>query len=340
MRVKYLATFALLISLFACSSVAQSSKIGEADNLDTKMEVNDTLSICTFNIQFLGHFKNRKDTLLGRLLQDYDIVVIQEMVAPPVDGVYPDGTRYALDQESANFHSVMSDNGFNYWLSKEDTGPTNNHINSSGSEWWIVYYKGRVQPDTTGVEPFGFLSDTLVGNSKFKRVPYSFAFKNSDDSSSFNLISVHLNPGGSTKDRSIRNTEFIGIKNWIEEERSKNCDFIILGDCNLEDKTELLRIEQTIFESEFRSLNEDCLSTNTKMYEDSGKGKPYDHIFVNTCLTEEIVENSFHRVDLRKFLQSEGLYNDFFPYEHNYFRTRLSDHVPVEFKIILGKDLD
>ena len=49
----------------------------------------DTISICSFNIQFLGHFKARDNNTLSEVLKPYDIVVIQEMVAPPVSGTFP-----------------------------------------------------------------------------------------------------------------------------------------------------------------------------------------------------------------------------------------------------------
>ncbi len=43
----------------------------------------DSLSICSFNIQFLGNSRDRDDVALASILQDYDIVVIQELVATP-----------------------------------------------------------------------------------------------------------------------------------------------------------------------------------------------------------------------------------------------------------------
>jgi endonuclease/exonuclease/phosphatase family metal-dependent hydrolase len=324
----------------ACSSAAQVTSTIEPESVPEKEVLYDTIRICSFNIQFLGHFKDRNDTLLGQLLMDYDIVVVQEMVAPPVSGIYLDGSRYDADKESERFHAVMLKNGFNSWISEEDTGPRRNHTNSSASELWIAYYKQRLVPDTLDNEPHGFLSDTLVGNSVFKRVPYSFAFQSIDGASSFNLISVHLNPGGSSKESFIRSKEFSGISHWIEKEKTSNCDFIILGDCNIEDKDELNSIQETVFNNDFISLNDVCYSTNTKMYEDSLKGKPYDHVFVNSCLEEDLVENTFQVIDLEAHLKDLGLGDVFFPYEHNYFRTRLSDHVPVEFKLVLGKDKD
>jgi len=55
----------------------------------------DTITICSFNIQFLGSFKKRDNTALADILKGYDIVVVQELVAPPVDGTYPNGDAYS-----------------------------------------------------------------------------------------------------------------------------------------------------------------------------------------------------------------------------------------------------
>lgn len=49
----------------------------------------DTLSICSFNIQFLGNFKNKDNVTLSKILKPFDIVVIQELVAPPFPGKFP-----------------------------------------------------------------------------------------------------------------------------------------------------------------------------------------------------------------------------------------------------------
>ena len=109
-----------------------------------------TINICSFNIQWLGHFKKRDNHALADMLKNYDIVVVQEMVSPPVDGTFPDNTSYMLpeskcytaDVESMAFVGLMVDNGFEFKLSDEDTGPGDEiHNNSSATEWFITFYK-------------------------------------------------------------------------------------------------------------------------------------------------------------------------------------------------------
>src|ERR1044071_9304719 len=97
----------------------------------------DTIRVCSFNIQFLGSSKKRDNAALATILKDYDIVVVQELIAPPFDGLFPDGTKYKPDREAAAFFQEMTKVGFTYAMSGEDTGSgPKNHINSSATEWW------------------------------------------------------------------------------------------------------------------------------------------------------------------------------------------------------------
>ncbi len=103
---------------------------------------NDTISICSFNIQFLGNFNKRDDPALGAILAGFDIVVVQELVSPPYEGEFPNGDEFKPDAQSAEFFDVMTALGFEYELSVEDTGTGDTiHKNGSSTEWWVVFYK-------------------------------------------------------------------------------------------------------------------------------------------------------------------------------------------------------
>jgi outer membrane protein OmpA-like peptidoglycan-associated protein len=298
----------------------------------------DTIKICSFNIQFLGHFKARENQTLSEILKPYDVVVVQEMVAPPVSGVYPSNKQsYKADIESKAFVDAMENQGFSYWMSTEDTGPTKNHVNSTASEWWITFYrKNVIVPDSSRF--YGFLDNTLAGSSKFERVPFCMPFKSLDDRSTFSLISLHLKPGNGPAARERRSNEIKVLFDWIESQPELNKDFIVLGDCNIYKKEEFEKYESKgVF-----SLNKKCYSTNTKHYEDSEKGKPYDHVFYNTFSENEIIKSSFVVVDIMKIIRQLNTYEIFpyEPYEHDLFRTHFSDHAPVSFYYVLGKDND
>ena len=298
----------------------------------------DTIEICSFNIQFLGHFKSRDNYTLAKILTPYDIVVVQEMVAPPVNGIFPsDSTKFKADVESAAFVAEMEKQGYSYWLSSEDTGPTKNHTNSSASEWWITFYRSEIViPDSTRY--YGFLDTTLIASSLYERVPFCMPFKSVNGGSTFSLVSLHLKPGNSVANRMRRADELNSLFGWMKEQKEANEDFLLLGDCNIYKKEEFIE-----FESEFiYSLNRNCVSTNTKLYEDPKKGKPYDHVFYNDNTKQELITDSFKVVDLMKIVKNisvEGLIPYEF-YEHNLFRTRFSDHLPVSFSYIIGIDKD
>jgi hypothetical protein len=298
----------------------------------------DTLSICSFNIQFLGHFKDRQNEILAAVLSKHDIVVVQEMVVPPVDGHYPDGTAYKKDAESAAFVKAMKDQGFSYWISNDNTGPSKNHTATTGNEWWIVFYNAKtVQPDSSRC--YGFVSVPLAANSTFERVPYAFPFRSVVGKSNFTLVSVHLKPGDSPEEEKIRNGELKALFFWTGTQLESNHDFYVLGDCNIYEKEEF----ESFSTVGIYSLNEACLSTNTKMYESESKGEPYDHVFYRSMYsTEDMLKGSFHVVDLmeeiKKIPASQNLRLE--PYVHDDFRVYFSDHVPVFFQLITGRDTD
>jgi len=111
---KYLSHIFFLILLTYISIKCVQSK----EKLETSSQVTvasqDTLTICSFNIQFFGHFKKLDDQALVSILKDYDIIVVQEVVAPPVNGNYPNGDPYKPDVESKEFFDALSTHGFQY----------------------------------------------------------------------------------------------------------------------------------------------------------------------------------------------------------------------------------
>lgn len=171
------------------------------------------LTICSFNVQFLGHFKKKDDEALAAILKDYDIVVIQELVAPPIAGVYPDNETYTADADSTEFFDAMEDLNFSYKLSDEDTGTNDEiHKNSSATEWWVTFYKPEAVTCVNDI-PSGFLADDRSNHDDYERVPYAFAFRTPDDMLDFVLISVHLQPGDSGSDKARRKHELGAIAN-------------------------------------------------------------------------------------------------------------------------------
>ena len=87
-KISLLILLLITFGLSACVNGGESQKEGEAQK-----DV-EPLKVCSFNIQFLGSSKSRDDAALSIILKDYDIVVIQELVAPPYPGTFPDNTPF------------------------------------------------------------------------------------------------------------------------------------------------------------------------------------------------------------------------------------------------------
>ena len=305
----------IFVFCFGCASTGEETKA-------------DSLSICSFNIQFLGNGKQRDNHALADIIKNFDIVVVQELVAPPYPMNYPDGTPVKPDKEAKLFFEEMKANGFQYKLSEEDTGTGDKiHKNNSSTEWWVVFYKPKkVFPDSS--LPSGFLASDRSNNESYERVPYAFGFK-TKAGTDFVLISVHLKPGKGKKEEARRKEELTAIKSWIDKNDDKEKDFIILGDCNIENSVELMEITP----QGYVSLNIECVPTNTNI---NGK-KPYDHIFYNTSYTKEVDKNAGMTVvnlieRCKPYWKNDKPYPGN-PYNHNEFRKYYSDHHPVVFNI-------
>jgi endonuclease/exonuclease/phosphatase family metal-dependent hydrolase len=289
----------------------------------------EPISVCSFNIQFLGNSRSRDDQALADVVAPYDIVVVQELVSPPYPGSFPDGTPMKPDPEAAEFFDAMRGHGFQFVISEEDTGSGDNiHRNGSSTEWWVSFYK----PNRVAVAsdlPHGFLAADHSNHDRFERVPYAFGFRTLDAKLDFVLISVHLKPGDGPANRARRAEELYAIAAWIDANDQTEHDFIILGDMNIENKKELAATTP----SGFVSLNNECRATNTNVR----SPKPYDHVMVNTTWTTEIDQTYDMQVvnllvELQDDWHSSGPYPGA-PYNHNAFRAAYSDHHPVVFRL-------
>ena len=296
----------------------------------------ETITVCSFNIQFLGSFRQRDNAALASILRGYDVVVIQELVAPPYEGTFPDSTAFRPDPEAAAFFDEMDALGFAWVLSEEDTGRgADNHYNSTATEWWVAFY----DPDSVSVAgdlPGGFLAEDRTQNPDFDRVPYAFPFRSVDGDLDFVLISVHLAPGRGESERRLH--ELDSINDWISAQSGTERDYIILGDMNIEDEEEL----QQVVPGLFHSLNEECVPTNTNV----NGPRPYDHVMYVPEYTTEIDEGyGFEVVNLisamRPFWNEDGVYPGEGEYRHDAFRYRYSDHHPVDLRLrLVGEDDD
>lgn len=236
----------------------------------------------------------------------------------------------------------MENRGFTYVLSEEDTGTGDDiHKASSATEWWVAFYKDQkvsVAEDLINDGLGGFLAGDRSNNDNFERVPYSFPFRTKNGGTDFVLISVHFQPNSGPSYRARRKQELEAIYNWIDAHDAEEKDFLIVGDMNLYS----CEILDTIVLGAFKTLNSDCLNTNTNV----NGPEPYDHVLYRPNFTTEIdLDYGFKVIDLVAAMKVPW-YEDFTheypgdPYDHNPFRARYSDHHPVAFKIISSSDDD
>ncbi len=288
------------------------------------------LTVCSFNIQFLGNSNDRDDPALAQSVKDCDIVAVQELVSPPYPATFPDGEAVKPDLQSAEFFDAMVQLGFEYWLSEEDTGTGDTiHRNGSSTEWWVTFYKDEKVAKADDL-PHGLLAEDRSNHDDYERVPYAFSFRTPESNLDFVLISVHLKPDTGPANRERRKHELSAIADWIDAHDDTEKDFIILGDMNLYNTTEIADVTP----DGFFSLNDEARPTNTNI---SGP-EPYDHVMYNVTHTTEIdTDFDMEIIDLIEEMKSfwdedAGEYPGD-PYEHNRFRRYYSDHHPVVFKL-------
>ncbi|GGH05156.1 hypothetical protein GCM10007420_22020 [Glycocaulis albus] len=295
------------------------------------------LSAVSFNIQFLGLYARRDHEALAEFLAPHDLVFVQELVAPPYEGVYPDGAPFRPSERAQAFFDAMAGHGFSYVLSPEDTGRgTRLQLNSSATEWFVAFYRAdRIEPAQDLFT--GYISAPRAAHRQFDRVPFAFGFR--ADSEDLVFISVHLRPGTGPVNRSRRAGEFTAIFEWIDAQDGPERDYVILGDMNIESCAELAAVLRLA--EGYISLNDDCRATNTNV----NGPRPYDHVMFREAYTREEIPGELDVIDLvtvmRPFWnQADGAYPGD-PYIHNRFRQYYSDHHPIRFGILVdGVDDD
>ncbi|MDO4557985.1 MAG: hypothetical protein Q4C47_03370 [Planctomycetia bacterium] len=285
------------------------------------------LNVCSFNIQFLGNSKKRENASLAEMLSGFDLVLVQEMVAPPREGTYPDGTTYPAGPASADFTQEMTRRGFAYIHSEEDTGGGPKiHSASSSTEWWIAFYRPDILEPATDL-PGGFLDVQRAAHPVFQRVPYAFPFRTRDGNFDFVLISVHLYPEAGPKNRARRAAELDAIARTIEVTETSERQFLIVGDMNIQNIGEIF---QTIPRG-YMSLNAACVPTNTM------GTAPFDHVvFIPENNPEVDCETGCVVISLIEEMRRTWSHTDIAfpgdPYDHDVFRQYYSDHNPIAWR--------
>ncbi len=292
------------------------------------------LNVCSFNIKFLGSSKSKDNVRLTQLMMPYDLVIVQELVAPPYDGAYLDGVRYEGDEESAPFFDLMRNGGFSYYLSNENTGKTVNRVSSTSAEWFVVFYRPTVlRVDSSRCD---FVSTPLVANPVFDRVPFRFQFATTDGTLDFSIINVHL---ASDEDAiAQRKEELHTLATYAQTSWTEEKDFLIVGDFNIQDNEEYANA----LPSQWKSLNDECVTTNVAASRNAANKKPFDHVVYHTT-------NTTRDLDVVFDIQVVDIFALFYPEWAQLNPTKAassswvssfgsvySDHHPVAFRLVYG----
>ncbi|WP_295890943.1 hypothetical protein [uncultured Vibrio sp.] len=326
----------LLAILFACSSSYENTK---ETSFYQKGLPDSQISIVTFNNKFIGHYKKKENESIAYVLSKYDLIFIQELVAPPYDGIYPDGTSFTSDPESKDFFDAMISSGFSYVLSDEDTGASDTiHSITTTTEWFVAFYKPEVvQPKSDLL--LGFIETNRSNNKYFDRVPYAFSFKATATGSDFVVISTHLAAGNRSADVLRRAEELERIYGWVESKQDFDKNFIILGDMNFKNCSEI----STAVPKEYTAMNKgsSCKATNL-----SKVSKPYDNVlFLKTNSKDVKYSEGITVIDLITTMEDYWPTESVEPYpgipfDGNKFSQYYSDHNPVAFTIRTYGDTD
>lgn len=302
----------LLILLFIVTTTLFSNSL-----VNNEQEV---IKASSFNIKWLGYSKKRDNVGIAKMLSEHDrdLVIIQELVAPPIPMQMPNKLIKA-DKEVLAFFEAMEDEGYSYILSEEDTGTGNKiHSNSAATEWFVAFYK----EDKLSPIKQGYIASDRSNHDDYERVPYYFTFK-TNTGMDFVIISTHLKPGKGKKDRKRRYHELNSIFSWITDvsTASTERDFIVLGDMNVYDCE---RLDSYLVEGFIRA-NTECLNSNLKMTE------PYDQVlYVNeyTKINGYQVLNLYDTFEIPKETKNKEVI------------AKYSDHHPVFFNIVSEVDDD
>ncbi len=327
-RWRAFASVAIALLLTACAARPLPTPTPEPTPPPLSDAPDHRLDVVSFNIKFLGHYRNRDNEGLARLLNRYELVVVQELVAPPEDVETPDHRQVRGDAEAAAFFNAMAARGFRWVLSPEPSGSSLSGATSA--EWFVAFYRpNRVLPANDLAN--GFIASPQVGNQTFERVPYAFGFRAGE--ADFVLLSVHLAAAANAAGAQRRARQVSAIWRWVDNQPGPERDYIVLGDTNIQNQAELTRLTPADVTAlgPFQMTN--VLAT-----------RPYDQVMFRTAAGGEI-EPQITVINLIDRMRpgwdsANGRYPGDPPLNRQRFEQIYSDHNPISFVIDTARSDD
>jgi len=295
----------------------------------------ESLTVCSFNINQLGASEEKDVRALAHVLANYDIVLIQGIVAPPYDGTYPDGEPLQPNAVVGEFFDEMTARwGYKYMLSDEDTGRRLlNHSNEPWTEWYAVFYDPAKLEPADGL-PRTFLAEDVAANPTFDRVPYAFPLQHRDTGFDFIMIATHLREGSAAEDRARRAAELAAIGQWIDDLPVDETEFLIVGGLGFADCSEVLGCVPDGCQFLNPTYTGHCVATDATLV----PSRPYDGVLFTQRVEVDYVFG-LRVVDLVGGLAA--VWNPFSEtiedaYRDLGFARVLSDHNPIVFRFQLA----
>ncbi len=298
-----------LIALLLLNSSANGAPI-----LKRFYNSSNSMTVCSWNISFLGHWKTKNVAEVSNLIQECDVVFIQELVAP-----FEERSRGILtidsDPEALSFFESMKEVGFDaHHLAQQDTGSIDFSA-SSASEWPVVFFKSSEFKLESGY----YLNPETVDNPRYRRVPYLFELIYKTGMK-YRFVSLHL----SVDSKTARDQEMEALCDDLSYE-DQTLMTIVLGDFNHASTTEFQQAQKNLskLKAPCRHLGFVTSLVDEKVFTNVANDKPFDNVLLPLVYSPADLKRGLLTKPLQLIRDSLELA------KRNEFTAMYSDHKPI-----------
>ncbi len=290
------------------------------------------LKIASFTIDELGIYTNRQNAALACLLAPFDLVVVQDLAAPPYPGSFINDEPYRPEIAATAFFDAMKAQGFSPIVAPEDTGPGDRlQLNSSLTAWPAFFLKDN-RLMLSQDKPSGYIEPDRSANGTYSRVPFALFLTARDGTYDFLMLSLDLSDAGSAQRRRY---ELSAISTFLQQHDHGERDVFLAGTFDFSSCAEM----QGSLPPDFDWLSAVCQASDV-----SGK-HPRDGIAMREGGSAEIAQQ-LTVIDLVAAMKPFWLYDHGPDYPGQplnvwQFMQFYASHRPVAVRLIPGgSDLD
>lgn len=254
-----------------------------------------SLSICSYNMKEFGDrgkkgvrsvpdYDTKTLPALVSYLKRFDVILLQELLFPLVGGRYSHSDLpYYSNDVTNHFHNLMCREGFLLSQSQDKTGTSLVNIEETGRRKGAEFFALYFRPQKVRIEVCGFIASDIAGKEAdlhrtHNYTPYAWYLTPNTLAKGFLCLNVHFNPSPKLEGQTYRQHEMNHILSWLQS-RSVDHRFVIAGDFNIQDQSELGTL-----------LGEYLQSANTGVPTNIQSTKPYDHIVFSKSLASFVTD--------------------------------------------------